>query len=507
MSNSRRGRLLAAICTTGLISALTAGPAAAETLADAIALAYENNPTLAAQRATQRALDENYLQARTGWRPTLNIGAQASYSETRIPREGRQLGEPGYRETNSGTAQLSFSQPLWTGGRVAAAVSTAHAEILAGRENLRRVEAQVLGAVIQAYVDVRRDIQSVRIREENVNVLTRQLQESQARFDVGEVTRTDVAQSQARLAQARALLQSTQAQLEISRANYAQLIGQNPGELAPEPTLGHLLPDDPDKAFTIAEANNPQLRAQLFTEEASRSRIAGARAERMPSLSSQATMTFSQGPVEPFDRDPYRRGVTGTVTLNVPLFSGGLVSSRVRQAVDRNTADRLNVEAVRRTVLQNITQAWSQLIAARSNISSSDEQVRAARIAAEGTRQEQQVGLRTTIDVLNAEQELRQAELNQVNAHRDAYIATTSVLSTMGRLEGKNLVPTVPQYDAAKNFRSLRITWGWVPWEEPIAVVDRFLTPTPAPLVKARPVEAAIPPGLEPPPAAPAPKP
>lgn len=506
MSNSYRGRLKAALCTTGLVSALAAGPAAAETLADAIALAYENNPTLAAQRATQRALDETYVQARTGWRPTLSLSAQARYNEVRIPAEGRGLGEPSYRETNDGTAALTFTQPVWTGGRTAAAVSAAQAEVLAGAENLRRVEAQVLGTAIQAYVDVRRDMQSVRIREENVKVLTRQLEESNARFDVGEVTRTDVAQSQARLAQARALLQSAQATLATSRANYAQVIGQNPGDLAPEPSLQHLLPADPDQAYTIAEQNNPQLRAQQFAEQASRARVAGARAERMPTVSAQASVTHSGGTVEPFERDQYRRGVTGTLNVNVPLFSGGLVSSRVRQAQDRNTADRLTVEGVRRSVLQSITQGWSQLIAARANISSTEEQVRAARIAAEGTRQEQQVGLRTTIDVLNAEQELRQAELNQVNAGRDAYIAATTVLVTMGRLEAKNLTPTVPQYDAAKHFKNLRITWGWVPWEEPIGIVDRVLTPYPAPVVTEKPVEAAIPPGLQPPPAV-APKP
>jgi outer membrane protein len=161
---------------------------------------------------------------------------------------------------------------------------------------------------------------------------------------------------------------------------------------------------------------------------------------------------------------------------------------------------------VRRTVLQQVTTFWSQLIAARSNISSSEEQVRAARIAAEGTRQEQQVGLRTTIDVLNAEQELRQAELNAVSSRRDEYVAAANVLATMGRLEGRNLVPSAPQYDAAKNFRKLRMTWGWVPWEEAVGAVDQLATPWPAHKPGEKPVEAPRGPGLEPAPAvAPAP--
>ena len=156
---------------------------------------------------------------------------------------------------------------------------------------------------------------------------------------------------------------------------------------------------------------------------------------------------------------------------------------------------------MRRNVLQGVTGFWSQLIAARANIASSEEQVRAAAIAAEGTRQEQQVGLRTTIDVLNAEQELRQAELNQVTSRRDEYVAAANVLATMGRLEAKNLIPSQPQYDASKNFRKLRMTWGWVPWEEPMAIVDRVATPWPSAPPADMPLEKPIAPGLQPPPA------
>ena len=324
---------------------------------------------------------------------------------------------------------------------------------------------------------------------------------------MGEITRTDVAQSQARLAQAKALYQSSVAQLAVTRATYATFVGQNPGDLAPEPSLDYLLPGDSDQAFQIAEQFNPQLRAQQFAEQASRARVAGARADRMPNVSANGSYGFAgpaipDRPSDPFQRDLFSRGVTATVQLSVPIFNGGLTSSRVRAAVERNTVDRITVEGVRRNVLQGVTQFWSQLIAARSNITSSEEQVRAARIAAEGTRQEQQVGLRTTIDVLNAEQELRQAELNQVSARRDEYVAAANVLATMGRLEAKNLIPSVAQYDAAKNFRKLRMTWGWVPWEEPIAILDRLATPWPAGAPVEKPHEAAIGPGLQPPPVA-----
>lgn len=509
---SFRGRLLAATLCGGLASASSAG---AETLADAIALAYANNPTLQAQRANQRALDETYVQARAGWRPTLGAQVTANWAESQTPIAGRgrdldgdglpdSFGAAGVARSNRGTGGLSFNQPLWTGGRVSSAVNAANADVLAGRENLRRIEAQIMSAVIQAYSDTRRDQESLRIRQENVKVLTRQLEESQARFDVGEITRTDVAQSQSRLAQAQALLQNAVAQLAITRANYATLVGQNPSELEAEPSLAYMLPADPDEAFSVAEKFNPQLRAQEYAEQASRMRISGARAERMPQVSANLTVGHS-GLIDPFDPgDNFGRQVSATITASVPLFTGGQASSRIRQAVERNNADRLTTDGVRRNVLQGVTQFWSQLIAARANITSSEEQVRAARIAAEGTRQEQQVGLRTTIDVLNAEQELRQAELNQVSARRDEIVAAANVLATMGRLEAKNLVPTAPQYDPAKNFRKLRMTWGWVPWEEPIAVLDGAPARWPNQTAPEKPKEPAIGPGL--PVSAPAPE-
>jgi outer membrane protein len=337
---------------------------------------------------------------------------------------------------------------------------------------------------------VRRDQEALHIRQNNVAVLTRQLDESKARFDVGEITRTDVAQSEARLAAAQAQLQSAQAQLAISRAAYAAVVGQNPGDLAPEPSLASLLPADPDTAFDLAEANNAQIRAAEYTEQASRARLAAARAERMPTVSVQAKLQWI-GAGDPLDTDRMYRDVTGVANVTVPLFNGGLTTSRVRAAIERNNADRLSVETAKRTVLQSITNAWSNLLATRANISSTDVQVKAARIAAEGTRQEQQVGLRTTIDVLNAEQELRAAELAQVTARHDEYIAAASLLAQMGRLEAAYLIPNVPRYDPKANFGKLRITWGWTPWEEPIALVDGVLTPKAKELPREQPPAAA----------------
>ena len=279
------------------------------------------------------------------------------------------------------------------------------------------------------------------------------------------------------------------------------MVGQSPGELQTEPSLAYLLPNTPDDAFSVAEQFNPVLRAQTFAEQASRARVAQARAERMPTVSLRATYGFT-GVVEPFDSGRWSQNVTGAAVVTVPLFTGGLTSSRIRQQVERNNTDRINIESQRRTVLQQVTQAWNQWVASRANIDSTSEAVRAAQVAADGTLLEQRVGLRTTLDTLNAEQELRNDELAAVAARHDEYLAAATVLSAMGRLEAKDLIPAVTQYDPKRNFRKRRFSLGYVPWEEPIAVVDRALAVPPIPMAKQIPAEAPIGPGLQPPPAA-----
>jgi outer membrane protein len=258
------------------------------------------------------------------------------------------------------------------------------------------------------------------------------------------------------------------------------------------------MPGNVDDAFNIAEQNSPLLRAQQYAEQASRARISEARAGRMPSISMNGTLAWTGGTIAPFVQHQFDTEETASFTVTVPLFTGGLTSSQIRQAIERNNADKITVETQRRSVLQTITQAWNQLLANRANIAATDEQVRAAEIAAEGTHQEYQVGLRTTIDVLNAEQELRSAQLSQVAAHHDEYVAAATLLATMGRLEARDLIPSQPQYDPAANFRRLRITWGWVPWEEPIGLVDRYVAYPMIPQTKDLPREPAMGPGLKP---------
>lgn len=473
---SRRAGLLAAVCSFGLIAG-GASMASAETLADAIALAYQTNPTLQGQRASQRALDESVVQARTGLRPQISASADVSAFD------GEADGDAG-RGSGAG---LSISQPIYTGGRVSSQITAAQADVLTGQEGLRSVEASVIQAVITAYVDVRRDQERLRISQDNVAVLQRQLDEARARFEVGEITRTDVAQAEARFAASRASLASAQAQLAISRASYAAVVGQNPGDLEPEPSLETLLPTAVENAFDAAEQNNSQILGAQYAERASAARVATARSSRLPSITATGSVGYdaSASAVSPLFSnnafEDYGRSVSGRVGVSVPLFTGGLISSQVRAAQERNNADRQAIEETRRSVLRTVSQAWNSLIGARANLTANEEQVRAARIAFEGVRQEAQVGLRTTLDVLNAEQELRNAELSLVTARHDEYVAAAVLLSAMGKLEAKYLTPDVTQYDVTANGKAFSHKIGWTPWEPVLVLIDSIVSlPAPA---------------------------
>lgn len=445
------------------------GSVQAETLAEAVALAYQTNPTLRAQRAQQRAVDETVIQARAGFSPQASAGANASFSDGFDRPSVDAIG-----------LQLQIAQPLYTGGRTSAAIAGARADVLSGREQLRTVEANVLLNVVAAYVDVRRDEEGLRIRQENVAVLRRQLEEARARFEVGEITRTDVAQAEARLALSEANLAVSGATLANSRANYASVVGQNPGELAPEPPLPPL-PATVEQAFAIAEAENPSIRTADFGELAARARTRSARAEYAPSVRLSGGLSARQSPID-VDRvfgvvDNIDDEVSISLDASVPLFTGGLNASRVRQALESENTARFQIEEARRTVLNNVAQAWNQLIGARASFVSNEEQVRAARVAFEGLQAEAQVGLRTTLDVLNGQQELRNAELLLVGSRRDAYVAAASVLAAMGRLEAENLIAGVPIYDPAVTVRRDGLWDGALPYEGVLERIDKVGAP------------------------------
>ncbi|MEO9213133.1 MAG: TolC family outer membrane protein [Caulobacteraceae bacterium] len=451
----------------------------AETLAEAVALAYDSNPTLQAQRASQRALDETWVQARAGYGPTANAQATVATDSNNNRFGGGQFVN-GQSQTSSEV--VSLTQPIYTGGRVTSQVNAAQAAVLAGRETLRGAEQGVLQGVIDAYVDVRRDTESVNIARDNLGLLRRQLEESRARFEVGEITRTDVAQTEARVAAAQAQLSTAQAQLASSRANYAAIVGRNPGDLSPEPSLESLLPATVDEAFAAAERNNPQVRQSAFAEQQSAARLAGAKAQRRPTFSLQANLGYSGGSLgrgSPFAN--YSHDISAAAVATVPLFTAGLTSSQIREAAELNNVDRIGIETTLRQALLAVSRAWNALLGARASLVANDQEVRAANIAFEGTRQESRVGLRSTLDVLITEQDLANAERSLVDARHDEYVAATALLVAMGSLSVRAIAKDVPLYDPRANFAKARHAIGWTPWTPAVAAIDSVGAPSTRP--------------------------
>ncbi|MHB8283517.1 MAG: TolC family outer membrane protein [Caulobacteraceae bacterium] len=443
-------------------------------MADAIALAYQSNPTLLSQRAQLRAQDEAYVQALAGFRPTLT--ATANVSHTNSP-ESQIFGGTSETIADTGQMTLSANQPLYTGGRVTAQVNVAEAQILAAREQLRSVEANVLLNVIQAYEDVTRDRASLTIQRDSLAALTDTTNEIVARQEAGANTNTDVAQAQAQLEAAKALVTSAQSQLEISTAEYVADIGQSPGNLAPAPTLADL-PQSIDQAFDVAEAESPTLRQAKYTETANRAQVMEARAARRPTLTLSGTLGENSLSA-PFDHHDYDHAVAISANFTQPIFTGGTTSSQIRQAMEQDTSARIQIDVNRRTVIQNVSQAWSQRRAAHLNTTVDNAQVHAAQAAYDGMREEYRAGLRSTLDVLTSQQTLRDSQIALAQARHDEYLAEASLLGSVGRLEARIIVQGIPLYQPQVSLRKVAHK-AQLPWDIVPEALDRIGAPAPS---------------------------
>jgi outer membrane protein len=491
---------LAAACVTVAAWEIQTAPAAAETLADAIATAYQTNPALEAQRAGQQIADESYIQARAGWRPTVALEASAGYS--REPQSDPFFGTE-IVTGNSGAAALTARQTLYSGGRTLEAVRAAKSDVLAGQQQLRSVEASVVAQVIASYVQVLLDGGTVKIRHQDVETLDGQLDETRARFKAGDLTRTDVAQIEAQLATAHEQLASAEAQLQASRGAYMTVVGQPPGELEDPPSLPGIAPTV-DEAFDLAEANNPDLERARLVEAASAARVAEARDARRPVVALEASAGYI-GPLVPFQTNNYVPEVAVQAVISQPLYSGGVIESGVRQALDQNTVDRIDIEAMRRNVDQAVAQAWNAWLTANANAKTAEDGLAAAQAAADGSRIEYRAGLRTTLDVLVAEQTLQNADLALAQSRHDQILAEAAVLAAEGRLEAGFLIKNLPIYDPDRSLRR-RERASDLPLEGLAAAVDRIgsasaanpnAPPGPKPAVN----PAVIAPAAAPPPA------
>ena len=445
----------------GVLGAVSwAALASAQTLEDSLALAYTSNPNLVSQRAQVRALDENFVQARSPALPSVSATVQTSTSSN--VRSGTDP-DFGFALNSSDSDSLSYSlsadQTLYRGGRTRAAMDQALANIYAARAQLSSTEQSVLLDAVSAFMNVRRDEAILDIRANNVAVLERQLDASSDRFEVGEITRTDVSQAEARLAGARSQLAAAQAALTASRAGYERVVGQAPGTLAEPPPLPPL-PEDLQAAFDLALENNPDVIAADFAEEAATAGVRNAKGAMLPTVSLSASASssdsYNSGPFE-FEGSPFESESTQVGgRVSIPLYSAGVNSSSLRQARQneaRARSDRRNVE---RLVRESVSTAWSGYLAAQSQMESTSEQARANELAFEGVEAEAAVGLRTTLDVLNAEQELLNARLAFEQAERDAYVAAYRVLQAIGAVNPAFLDVDVEIYDPAENLSDVR---------------------------------------------------
>ncbi|KQN27135.1 hypothetical protein ASF00_12305 [Sphingomonas sp. Leaf34] len=469
---TRTARFRCLLTSVALI--YNAAPVGADTLREALVKAYTTNPILTGQRATLRATDENVPIARASGLPSANV--TGDYTEFVVTAANSFIALP-----RQAVARANVSVPLYQGGQVRNSVAAAKTRVEAGRATLRGTEADLFTNVVAAYMDVIRDEAIVGLNTQNVRVLDVNLQASRDRFQVGDLTRTDVAQSEARLALARAQLQSAEAQLISSRENYIRYVGTPAGTLETPPTLPHL-PDSPASAVTVAIDNNPVLIAAAKERDATRYDVGVARASRLPQISATGSASYTNylgsasttnGSVNTFPNA--NKTVQGGLSLTLPLFQGGRPAAQVRQAEAFQSRAIENVTATERNVISQARSAFAVWQSSEQVIQSSETAVNANKLSLEGVRAENSVGTRTILDILNAEQELLNSQVTLVTARRDAYVAGFALLAAMGQAEARDLgLDGGVLYDPVANYRRVRHKiWDFGGDGEPVPVATR----------------------------------
>ena len=465
--NSRLGRtavsgaLSGAFLAAALVVSSVAGEARAETLADALVTAIETSPELAQRRAELRAQDENVAQARGGQRPVVEGQVSTGVDLTDTETRGTGFGAGGGTDVDTAVVgRLSGSQNLFDFGRTENRVKSQIATRDADRFNLTETEQQVLRLAVNAYVEVLRAQERVAISRNNVRVIERELTAAQDRFDVGEVTRTDVAQARARLAEAVSALRQNEGLLGQARRTYVDAIGVAPGSLAPTPPLPGL-PVSLEEAEAIAERSHPRIDTVRRDIKAAEFQTDAEKSDILPTidLSAAASAQANRGDGQA-DTDVFNAGADIIATF--PIYNGGVRRSEVRQRQALEAQQRAVLFDTTRDVLLEVGLAWEDLRTARAVIVSSQAQIEAARIAFEGVKEEANVGSRTTLDVLDAEQEVLDARLALIDARSDEYIAGYRLLASVGMLTSRHLGLAVEPYDPEDAYQAVQEPYiGW----------------------------------------------
>ena len=409
-----------------------------ETLYGALARAYETNPDIEAARAGLRATDENIAIAKAGRRPRVSAQARATYSD----KNGK--------ISNTAQVSLSVEQVLFDGFRTKNSILAANSRILVGRQTLRSTQMDVLIDGVQAYVDVLLYQQITSIRKQNLDFLTEQLRSLKARLNVGEGTRTDVAQAQAQLAAAKAQLTAATTNLRSSRAIYAQVIGRKPVKLSAPKVPAKLFPKSLNLALGLAMHNHPALASAQHSIDASEFDIGVAQSALLPGVNLTGSLTEADG------------GVTTAqigARLTIPIYSGGAKAAGVRQSKERLGEVRIRLDSARRQVEQVVISAWVNFLSSQATIEAGNGEVNASRLALSGVMEELNVGQRTTLDVLNAQADVLSARESLAQSHRNAIVAAYNVLYTTGQLTANGLNLNAKRYNPQTHFKQVEDKW------------------------------------------------
>jgi outer membrane protein len=453
------------LAIAGLVAsaiAMSHGKAVADTLEWALVQAYQNNPSLNAQRAALRATDENVPQALSGYRPKLSVTANGADSYTDV--QSRTFGTNGQVTaiTEANTPYVSrgvaatATQTLYNGMQTANRVRQAESQVMGARETLRVTEQQVLLDAATAYMNLLRDEAILELNRRNVEVLTEQLKQTRDRLSVGEVTRTDVAQAESRLAAGRSSLLGAQSNYVTSTANYQRVIGVAPGKLTPGTPVDHFVPHPINVAISQGQQQSPSVLAAIYGVDIAELAVKVNEGSLYPNLALSATASENYLPV--YNTNKQFIGTIGGV-LTVPLYQGGGEYSAIRQAKETLGQQRLNLDVNRDQARATVVQSWGQLDAAKAQIEATTAQVNAAEIALDGVRDQARVGERTTLDVLNAQQELVNARVALVTAQHDRVVASYTLLAAVGSLSMQRLGLNVSIYDPQVHYQQVRDAW------------------------------------------------
>jgi outer membrane protein len=420
----------------------------AQTIEEALSNAYLTNPGLQAARAELRATDESVNQAISNWRPNVEFSTSAGFN--RVESASGFFGSRGLRKPKSG--EISVEQSLYRGGQTVAETEQREFEIQAQRAELTDVEQGVLLDAATAYINVVRDQAVVELQINNEKVLLRQLEATTDRFSVGEVTRTDVSQAEARLARAKADRIQAEGDLENARTVFERVIGMPPADLK-SPDLKYELPEALETAISEASKKSPNVVSALFVEKAAQKNVRKVTGELLPEVNLEGTLRKSA--------DQSSAGSTNEsaqilATLTIPLYQQGAVSSRVREAKQRAAQRRLEYLDEQRAAIETSRTAWEDLQTSRARIEAFKIEIESSEIALEGVRQEANVGSRTVLDVLDAEQELLDAQVNLVRAERDEFVAATELAAAVGKLTAKEYNLDVDYYNETEHYNKVR---------------------------------------------------